>query len=89
MSIIKKADVKKHLLTRASSKLLLFPPKSQPDATGYSGGETRGAKVLTPSSSAPLDARVSPRVLKSDLPVVDDVDAQLRIKASIGRKAQG
>jgi hypothetical protein len=85
MSLIKKSDVKNHLSSKASNKVLQFIRKSQPDATGYSGGETRGAKAITPSPSAAPGADASPRMLKPDLPVVNDEESQLRLKASIVR----
>lgn len=52
MSLIKKADVKRHRSTRTTGKLLLFRPHSQSDATGYSNDEIRDAEVVVQSSSA-------------------------------------
>jgi hypothetical protein len=40
MSLIKKSDVKNHLSSRNRSEIHLHRSSSQPDATGFSGGQS-------------------------------------------------
>ena len=75
MSLIKKSDVKKHLSDKASGKMLLFRPQSQPDATGYSGSETPASDG---NASTPLPASG---------PAVHSVIGERQAKASAGTKA--
>jgi hypothetical protein len=39
MSLVKRSDVKKPLSLKFCTKIHLWPPESQPDATGFSGAE--------------------------------------------------
>jgi hypothetical protein len=59
MSLIKKSDVKNHLRTGASGKLLPFGSRSQPDATGYSNIGIRDIPVNTSSSGVSPDGQSS------------------------------
>jgi hypothetical protein len=52
MSLIKKSDVKNHLRTGATGKLLPFRHRSQPDATGYSNDRIRDSETTAPIMSA-------------------------------------
>ena len=79
MSIIKKADVKNHVRTRASGKLLPFGSRSQPDATGYSNGRIRGTQVSGSSSEGPSNRQsaVTPKASDSSVQAVTDGERPL------------
>ena len=45
MSLVKKSDVKNHLLSPYRTQIHLCKPESQPDATGFSGAESDTIKA--------------------------------------------
>jgi hypothetical protein len=60
MSLIKKSDVKNYLSSQKRNGIHLYRPVSQPDATGFSGDQSRHADsnvveetVNRPSASGP------------------------------------
>jgi len=64
MSLIKKSDVKNHLRTGASGKLLPFGPRSQPDATGYSNIGIRDVPVNTSEAVPGSEHLLEPSTVK-------------------------
>jgi hypothetical protein len=73
MSLIKKADVNDHLAARRRKRLFPFKPISQPDATGYSGGGSREARLNERKSRQGYDRELSsvrPSVTASESHVV-------------------
>jgi hypothetical protein len=55
MSLIKKADVQDYLSARRRKIVFPFAPIRQPNAIGYSGDESRKAKVNEPKSRQGYD----------------------------------
>jgi hypothetical protein len=64
MSLIKKSDVKNHLRTGASGKLLPFVSRSQPDATGYSNIGNRDVPVNTSEAVPGSEQLLEPSTVK-------------------------
>ncbi len=87
MSFLNKSDVKNHLSTKASGKLLSFSQRSQPDATGYSENEELDVKVTTPPSNAPSGRQAPPFSPVSALSV-DEVGHKQQVEAAAVRKSQ-
>lgn len=59
MSLIKKIDVKNYLSSRNRKGINLYRPTSQPDATGFSGGEKASAKEKSKRSIGNANAQPS------------------------------
>lgn len=60
MSAFKKSDVKNHLSRRRPSGIHLYQPVSQPDATGFSGDESRHTdSSATPAVQTPAEQPAS------------------------------
>jgi hypothetical protein len=55
MTLIKKADVNNYLAARRRKTVFPFKPVSQPDATGYSGGEPRDLNPNVPALGSSVD----------------------------------
>lgn len=87
MSFLNKSDVKNHLSTKASGKLLSFSQQSKPDATGHSENEELDTKVTTPPSNEPSGRQAPPFLPVSALPV-DEVGHKQQVEAAVVQKSQ-